>query len=75
MQVKLNAWRGEHGPGEIVDLDARDAEVMIAHGTAWAVDDLEEELVKAEAEQPATGRVVKGSATLASTSGVEHAEP
>ena len=72
MQVKLNAWRGEHGPGEIVDLDDRQADNMIAHGTAWPVDDLEEQLAAAEAEQPPTPRVVKASATMTATSGTDH---
>lgn len=68
MQVKLNAWRGDHGPGEIIDLDEHDAAAMITHGTAHLVDDL-----AAEADTAApTGRVVKGSATLTATSGTDH---
>lgn len=68
MQVKLNAWRGENGPGEIIDLDERDATAMIAHGTAYPVDGLEEKVSAAESEQSAAGRVVMGTATMTATS-------
>lgn len=38
MQVRLNAWRGDHGPGEVIDLDEADAAAMLVHGTAHPVD-------------------------------------
>lgn len=72
MQVKLNAFRGDNRPGDIIDLDYDAATVMIAHGTAFPVDDLEEQLLTAEAGQPPAARVVKGEATLTSASGTDH---
>lgn len=69
MLVRLNAWRGDDGPGEIVDLDDTDAAVLIHHGAAFAVDDIDLELDKAA---KATGKVVKGAATLIQASDVVH---
>jgi hypothetical protein len=59
MKVRLNCWRGEDGPGDIVEIPDADAAALLHHGGAHRVDD----------DKPApTGRVVKGSATLASAS-------
>lgn len=69
MQVKLNAWRGEHGPGTVLDFADEEAAAMIHHGTAHAHDDLDAELDKAEAAK-ATGRIVKGAATLVQATGM-----
>jgi len=55
MQVRLNAWRGEDGPGTVVDLDERDARAMLLHGTAHAVDQ------PAEQPPPPAGRAKAGS--------------
>lgn len=49
MQVRLNAWRGDHGPGEVIDLDERAARAMLFYGTAHPVDDIDLQLDAAEA--------------------------
>lgn len=74
MLVRLNCWRGEHNPGDVVDLDDADAAVLIAHGGAIAVDDLDVALDAAE-EASTTGRIVNGSATLEAATGTGDAAP
>jgi len=70
MQVKLNAFRGEGRPGDIIDVSDSDAATLIEHGAAFPVDEGDAET----AEEPAT-QVVSGSAALAATSGTDTAAP
>jgi len=63
MKVKLNCWRGEDGPGTVVELPEHEAAALLHHGAAHPV----------EPDAAATtGKVVKGSATLQAASGTEH---
>lgn len=73
MLVRLNCWRGEHNPGDVVDVDDVDAAALIAHGAGFAVDDLDAALDAAEAQAPAGGRIVRGEAALQSASGTDEA--
>jgi len=64
MQVKMNAFRGEARPGDIVDVDDADGATLIDHGAAFPVDD-----VDAEPEQPeGSARTVRGEASLQASS-------
>jgi hypothetical protein len=37
MRVRLNCYRGEHRPGDVVDLPHGDAAPLLALGGAWPV--------------------------------------
>lgn len=69
MKVKLKFWRGEHSPGDIVEVLEHEAAALFHHGAA--------EPVAAEPEQaPApAAAVVKGNAVLESTSGAADSAP
>lgn len=71
MQVKLNAFRGDDRPGDIVDIPDGDASALIAHGAAFPCDDIDIEL----AAQERTAKTVSGSAELAATSGTDTETP
>ena len=71
MLVKLNAFRGDNRPGDVVDVPDADGATLIAHGAAHPVDDIDAEA----AAQDDTSRTVSGSADLAATSGTETAAP
>jgi hypothetical protein len=74
VQVRLNCWRDGHGPGDVVELPDAEATVLIHHGAAFAYDDLDLELDKAEAAKT-TGKVVKGGATLVQATGTADGKP
>jgi len=71
MQVKLNAFRGDDRPGDIVDVSDSDAATLIEHGAAFPVDDIDIELDA----QERTAKTVSGEAALAATSGTDTAAP
>lgn len=71
MLVKLNAFRGDNRPGDIVDVPDADGATLIAHGAAFPADDIDAEL----ATQDDAGRTVSASAALAATSGTETTAP
>lgn len=68
MLVRLNAWRGEDGPGEVIELLEADAAALLHHGAAHPVELL-------ETVPPATGRVVKGGAMLEAATGTGDGKP
>ena len=72
MQVKLNAFRGDDRPGDIVDIPDSDAATLIAHGAAFPADDIDAEL---DAAEKSGAQVVSGSAALAATSGTDTEKP
>lgn len=37
MLVRLNCWRGENSPGDVVDVDEAEAAGLLAHGGAQVV--------------------------------------
>lgn len=47
MQIRLNAWRGDHGPGDIIDVAEEEAAALLHHGAAHPADDIDVELDKA----------------------------
>jgi hypothetical protein len=64
MLVKLNAYRGENRPGDIIDIDDANAATLITHGAAFPADDIDAELDKTQ-----TGaRTVRGAAALQAAS-------
>ena len=74
MLVKLNCFRDGANPGDVVDVDDNDAAALIAHGTAFAHDDLDVALDAAEAQGKA-GRIVKGEAALEVATGTGDDSP
>lgn len=71
MQVKLNAFRAGHCPGDIVDVSDADGAQLIRHGAAFPVDDVAAD----DGRQDDGGQIVSGSAALAATSGTDTAAP
>lgn len=65
MLVRLNCWRGENNPGDVIEVPDQDAAALIHHGGASLVDDV----------PPASGRVVRGSAVLQSATGAGDGTP
>lgn len=75
MLVKLNAFRGDKRPGDIIDVPDADGAALIRHGAAFPADDIDAELAAETAAQDDAGRTVSASADLAATSGTETAAP
>lgn len=79
MQVKLNAFRGNDRPGDIVDVSDGDAADLIEHGAAFPVDDTDTEAADQGEEQADQqvddAQTVSGSATLTAASGTDTAAP
>lgn len=71
MLVKLNAFRGDDRPGDVIEVPDADGATLIAHGAAHPADDIDAEL----AAQAGPSRTVSASADLAATSGTETAAP
>jgi len=71
MQVKLNAFRGDDRPGDIIDVSDSDAATLFEHGAAHPVDDGDAE----PAAEESSAQVVSGSAALAATSGTDTETP
>lgn len=67
MLVKLNCFRGNDRPGDVVDISDSDGAALIAHGAAFPADDIDAQL----AADDARGRTVSGSAPLTATSGTD----
>lgn len=71
MQVKLNAFRGDDRPGDIVDIPDSEAAELITHGAAFPVDDVDAGGSDTAGEDDAQGddaQTVSGQASLAATS-------
>lgn len=67
MQVKLNCFRGDDRPGDVVDVPDGEAALLIEHGAAWLVDDA--------GGQEDDVQTMSGSAALTATSGTETDTP
>ena len=69
MQVKLNAFRGDDRPGDIVDIPDSEAAELITHGAAFPVDDAAGADTAGEDDaQGDDAKTVSGEASLAATS-------
>lgn len=71
MKVKLKFWRGEHGPGDIVEVLEHEAAALFHHGAAEPAPE-DADTAPAAGTAPA---VVKGAAALESASGAADSTP
>ena len=71
MRIKLNAFRGNDRPGDVVDVPDADGDTLIRHGAAFPADDTDGDLPAEDADV----QTVSGSATLIATTGTETAAP
>lgn len=73
MKVRLKFWRGDHGPGDVIELLEHEAAVLFHHGTAEPAEDAEPG--PAPAPSAAAPAVVKGAAVLESATGAADSAP
>lgn len=71
MLVKLNAFRGDNRPGDVVDVPDADGAQLIDHGAAFPVDDDAKPAKAAKARR----RTVRGEAALQASSETQSEEP
>jgi len=72
VKVKLNAFRGEDRPGDVIDVPDADGATLIEHGAAFPADDTADaDTDDADAE----AQTVSGSATLTATTGTDTDAP
>jgi hypothetical protein len=67
MKVKLNAFRGEDRPGDVIDVTDTEAAELIAHGAAFPADAGKTKTSKTR-EPAARRRTVRGEAALQASS-------